>query len=159
MMGPASRVQAFEQGMIMMATLDVLGEKLTIMARPADGRAGATVIEDVTPPGGGPPLHVHHHTDEIFYVVEGTMRMWRGDETFEAGPGTLVLLPKSVPHTFQNIGTVPSRMVVTILPGGFERFFEEVSARGLAAPKDLPALQELAREYAVEILGPPPGAS
>ena len=29
------------------------------------------IIEQIIPPGGGPPLHVHRQEPEIFYVVDG----------------------------------------------------------------------------------------
>jgi len=29
------------------------------------------LLEQQVPPGGGPPLHVHRHETEIFYILEG----------------------------------------------------------------------------------------
>lgn len=47
------------------------------------------------------PLHVHSREDELWYVVEGTIRFTIGDETRDAGPGTFAYIPRNVPHTFQ----------------------------------------------------------
>jgi Cupin domain len=38
----------------------------------------------------GPPLHVHDHEDESFYVLEGTVRVRCGGDVFEAGPRSFV---------------------------------------------------------------------
>jgi mannose-6-phosphate isomerase-like protein (cupin superfamily) len=48
------------------------------------------------------PLHVHHADDEAWYVLEGVLRFRMGDETFEAGPGSAVLAPKGVAHSYGN---------------------------------------------------------
>jgi mannose-6-phosphate isomerase-like protein (cupin superfamily) len=137
--------------------LDVFGDKIAIKAR-GDGRLNVSVIEEVTKPGMGPSLHVHAGTDEVFYVVEGAIRIWRGEEVIDAGPGAVALMPKGLPHTFQSLGPKPSRIVVTIMPEGFERFFEEVDARGLRMPRDKAEVDKLAAEFGLTILGPPPGA-
>ena len=39
------------------------------------------VLESTAPRGDQTPLHVHHHDDEAFYVLEGEVTLWAGDET------------------------------------------------------------------------------
>jgi len=53
-------------------------------------------------PGGGPPLHVHHHDDEAWHVLEGRLRFRFADRTVDAGPGSSVFVPAGVAHTFGN---------------------------------------------------------
>lgn len=48
------------------------------------------------------PLHVHHADDEAWYVLEGTLRLRLGDDTYEAGPRSAVLAPKGTPHAYGN---------------------------------------------------------
>ena len=48
------------------------------------------------------PLHVHHADDEAWYVLEGVLQFRVGDERFEAGPGSAVLVPKGTPHAYGN---------------------------------------------------------
>ena len=38
--------------------------------------------EDVQKPGSEPPLHVHHASDETFYILEGAMRFLIGDTRY-----------------------------------------------------------------------------
>ena len=49
---------------------------------------------------GGPPLHVHPHQDEIFYVLVGAYRFQVGDKKHEIKAGDTIFLPRNVPHTF-----------------------------------------------------------
>ena len=49
---------------------------------PHDATGGALSIVQVTePPGAGAPLHVHHHDDETFVVLEGAVTFEVGGET------------------------------------------------------------------------------
>jgi cupin domain len=50
--------------------------------------------------GFGPPLHIHHREDEAFYLLDGAMQVVCGEDRWEAGPGSLVMLPRGVPHAF-----------------------------------------------------------
>jgi mannose-6-phosphate isomerase-like protein (cupin superfamily) len=57
----------------------------------------------VIEPGGAPPLHVHHDTEQVFFVLEGTGTLQIGDsnaEHYPVGPGDLVRIP---PNTFHLI--------------------------------------------------------
>ncbi len=51
------------------------------------------------PAGEGPPMHMHPHTDEGFYIADGEMRFVFPDREVLAGPGTFVFVPRGVVHT------------------------------------------------------------
>jgi len=86
-----------------------------------------TLWTEITPPGGGPPPHYHANEDETFFVVEGRVSFYKDGKWQEVGPGTAAFLPKGVVHTFKNVGTTPSRMLVSTSPSGFETFFARCS--------------------------------
>ena len=111
--------------------LEVFGETVIISRDPA-GALDAAVIEEIVPPSVAAPLHRHGREDELSYVIEGTFRIWRGDEVLDIGPGGIAFLPRHQVHSFKNIGTAPGRLLTVILPAGFERFFEVV---GRAPPR------------------------
>ena len=90
-------------------------------------------------------------------MIDGEFRIWRGDEMLEVGPGAVAFLTRNVPHTYQNVGSEPGRLLVTITPAVFECFFRAVSSRNLS-PKDMQELEAVAKEYGLQFLGPPPGA-
>lgn len=134
--------------------LNVLGEVITCKVTSAETNGAYSVVEEVTPPQGGPPLHVHQHEDEMFYILEGVCEVQCGHQTFKATQGSLAILPRNIPHGFRNIGTTSSKILVTISPGGFERFFEEVSQLLTDKPPDMGRIMAIARKYDLELLPP-----
>ncbi|MEX0750213.1 MAG: cupin domain-containing protein [Dehalococcoidia bacterium] len=65
-------------------------------------------------PGGGPPLHVHHHDTEAWYVLEGTLRFRLADRTFDVAAGGCVFVPGGVAHTFNNPGPGDVRYLIVL---------------------------------------------
>ena len=100
--------------------------RILVSAGETGGRLG--VWEEIVEPGWGPPLHVHHAEDEMFHVLEGNIRIWCGEETFEVTTGATAVLPRGVPHRFENTGTTVARMLIAVTPGGFETFFLDAAA-------------------------------
>lgn len=133
-------------------TLFVFGETIRFKVTGVSTAGRFTVAEEITPPGGGPPLHVHTREDEVFYIVEGECLFTVDGEAITARPGDFVLAPRNVPHTFKNTGAVPSRMLVTITPAGFEEFFRRVDATFGQTPPDMERLQQLAAEFGLNFL-------
>ncbi len=64
----------------------------------------------------GPAQHRHGRHDEGFYVVSGAARFTVGDTSYDAGPGTLVMIPPGAPHTFANPGADPVVLLNTFTP-------------------------------------------
>jgi quercetin dioxygenase-like cupin family protein len=137
---------------------NALGHKIEVKLDRAATKDAAAVLELIDAPGMGPPKHVHSKEDEIFHVLRGQIRIWRGDEVLVARPGTSVFMPRNIPHTYQNIGKSESRVLVIITPGSLQSFFEEASAGKLRGPRDNDEIAKLAERYGIKILGPPPGA-
>lgn len=135
--------------------LDVLGETVILRNDPGGAHANASVMEEIVPPGFAAPWHLHTREDEVFYVVEGQFRVWRGDEQFDLGPGGVALLPRNQVHTFKNVGSTTARLLTVITPPGFERFFAALDERKIAED-DEDGLVSLAAEFGVQIVGPPP---
>jgi mannose-6-phosphate isomerase-like protein (cupin superfamily) len=54
-------------------------------------------------PGTGPSLHRHPY-EEVFIVQEGDVLFTVGEETFEAEPGDIVVVPAGTPHKFVSRG-------------------------------------------------------
>jgi mannose-6-phosphate isomerase-like protein (cupin superfamily) len=109
------------------------------------------------PHTAGPGLHVHSREDEAVYVVSGKLTFVLGERRFEAGPGTLVWMPREVPHTFANLGDEPAWTLGTILPAGIEVMFQLQTAyfASLQGPPDPKRIAEIGARYGVRSLGPP----
>ena len=121
-----------------------------------------SMIEETSPPDGGPPPHLHANEDEAFCVLEGEVEFLLGEVTSPAGVGTCVHIPKGTLHTFKSVGTSPSRVLAVITPGGFEGFFLEAGepatggSSGPEGPPDVGRIVEIGQRYGLEI-PPPPG--
>ncbi len=120
-----------------------------------------SVLEMHAPAGDQPPLHVHRDSDEGFYVLEGEVTVWAGDECRVLGPGRFALGPKGVPHTYRVTSAEPARMIVTSSSGSFARFVQaygEPAPRHELPPRDAPDVERLGRlaaEHGIDLLGPP----
>ena len=128
-----------------------------ISIKVASGDNGGEVAMWLTdaPPGSGVPLHVHWDAAETIFVRKGRFKIRLGDELIEVGPGDGMHLPANVPDAYKNFGEEPGQLIFTVMPGGVEGFFEEISHRSeLQAPKDLPVINEIAAKYQFEIIGP-----
>ena len=116
-----------------------------------------TAIEGVSAPGEGPPLHLHWEQDEFIYTLDGTFRVRLGDELIDAPPGSFVFIPRTTPHTWQNVGEGRSRFVATLMPASAE--FEEFFLRYAELPpneRGMEAFSRIAAETrAMEVVGPP----
>jgi quercetin dioxygenase-like cupin family protein len=121
---------------------------LTIKAGRNDGGGRFSLTEGHLPAGApGPPLHRHREHIDSFYVLGGTLALRLGSETRELGEGGYALVPPGVAHTFANPSEAPVSFLNLMLPGGFERYFEEAAA---ADPARIP---EIAARYDFEPAG------
>jgi quercetin dioxygenase-like cupin family protein len=113
------------------------------------------LLESTGPAGDHTPLHVHHLDDEGFYVLEGELTVWVGDEMHVLRAGESILAPRGVPHTVR-VGDREARWLVTSTPAGFEAFVRAVGtsepSTTLRSPEEL---GRVAAEHRIEILGPP----
>ena len=96
-----------------------------------------SLVEMLTPVGGGAPYHVHRADDETFHVMEGQLEFISGERRFTGGPGTTVFLPRNIPHGFRVVGTSPARFLVFSVPAGFDEFVIEAGVPATAADAPL----------------------
>jgi mannose-6-phosphate isomerase-like protein (cupin superfamily) len=166
---PAAGVQAFalnhgpvtsssDQIHLVTAGQDRLGEvhsrgysSILFKVLPRETNGGLFVIEHAGLVKGGPPLHMHLHQEEWFYVMEGEVLFQIGESRKKLGAGDSVLGPRGVPHTFSSVGEKPGRMLIAFNPAGMMEEFLRVTA----VPN--PPMQDAAffRRYEMELMGPP----
>ncbi len=122
----------------------LLGFHFRVVYRDPTG-ACAVAEATVPPTSGRPPPHVHHRTEETFYVLDGVLTVLVGERTVEAGAGTLVRIPAGTPHSFWNAGAATVRFLSTVVPAGVERYLLEL-ARQLAASDGTPEEAQAIRQ-------------
>ena len=113
--------------------------------------------------GNASPVHVHDWDDETFFVLDGELRVFIGEEEHTAGPGTVAVLPRRLRHAYV-VTSATARFLTLHAPAGFEQFAAEVGepARALtlppppAGPPDFAALAQAAARHHITILAPPP---
>jgi quercetin dioxygenase-like cupin family protein len=107
----------------------------------------------VTPPGSGPPPHVHRTDDELFIVVEGQLEVWSDAGWMPAPAGSVVYLPRGSRHTFRNAGATPSRHWVLTTPSGFDEFYRDAAdIFSVGGAPDFEKLGALAARHGYEFL-------
>jgi mannose-6-phosphate isomerase-like protein (cupin superfamily) len=143
-----------------------VGLLATIKATAEQTGGRYTLVEVLAPDGYGSVRHVHHTEDEAFWILEGEMTFYVGDQTIKARPGSFLFGPKEVPHAFA-VNSGPARLLFILSPAGFEDLVREMGepARELSIPPqpgppdeaELEQMAAIAARHGNEILGPPPG--
>jgi hypothetical protein len=111
-------------------------------------------------------VHVHHREDEGFYILEGEMNFYVGDQMIKVHPGSYLFGPRDVPHAF-TVESGPARLLFVFSPAGLEGLIREMGepARSLTVPPQLDEepdeaererMAAIGARYGAEILGPPP---
>jgi quercetin dioxygenase-like cupin family protein len=103
----------------------------------------STFLEQLMPRGLGPPTHRHPLAVEGFYVVEGLVNFHVDGGTVRAEAGTLIHLPRMIPHTF-TVESEETRVINFYAPAGAE--IHVISLARPAEERRRPTMEE----------GPPP---
>ena len=75
---------------------------------------------------------MHSREDEYFYVLEGTIIVYCGEEVFTAGPRSFVSLPRGIPHAWDVGGEGVATLLMMTVPAMLEEFLEEFHAASMS---------------------------
>jgi quercetin dioxygenase-like cupin family protein len=126
------------------------GEHCLIRVSAKDTNGLYSLVEIVSDPGDGTPMHIHEREDEHIAVLEGTARLAYGDKVIDSQAGDVVTLCKGILHAWGNRSSAPFRIAFRVSPGGCEEILYLI-ANG--TPADVPALAE---RFHIRIVGPAP---
>ncbi len=131
--------------------LSARGSKMFFKATRASTDGAFSFMERTLPPGGRmPPPHIHTNCEEAFYVLDGQIEFFLGDETVIGRPGSFVHVPGGVSHTFGNAASSPSRLLIIHAPA-MDGYFEELQALWSgAAPPNVEDERALMRRHGME---------
>jgi mannose-6-phosphate isomerase-like protein (cupin superfamily) len=100
-----------------------------------------------------PPPHIHHAHEEGLYILDGELEFLVGKQTVRAGPGTFVMVPIGVPHTFRNPTDKPARFLGTFTPRRYLNYFVELSQLFEATASPTPQQRaDLMARYDTEVV-------
>lgn len=64
-------------------------------------------------PGQRNPLHAHPNCEELLYVISGTCDHLLGEDRYQLVPGSVIRIPRDVPHWAKCTSDEPLRVVVS----------------------------------------------
>ena len=114
-----------------------------------DGLLGSAEL--VLEPGTfGAAPHLHRGFDEICRVLAGTVHIMVGDQITAVPAGGWHLRPRGLIHAFWNSGTEPARCLEIYVPGGHERYMNELADLFENGPPAKGAVRALALHHDIE---------
>lgn len=114
---------------------------ITLLAD-AGATGGALTANKATFEQGSPgaPAHFHTKATEMFFVLDGEMRILVGEEVVRLGKGDFLTVPPTVPHAFAPAPGGEAELLVVFTPGlhrfDYYRLLERVH-RGEATVQDI----------------------
>jgi quercetin dioxygenase-like cupin family protein len=128
-------------------TFKVFGEPVEVLVSGEMTDGLSTTLTQTSPPGGGPPPHLHLNEDETFFVLEGEYEFLHDGEWHAIAPGGTVLAKRGSVHTFRNAGSTTGKILVFVTPAGMDKYLEEISP--LAIPQDMAELLAISERYGI----------
>jgi quercetin dioxygenase-like cupin family protein len=106
--------------------IQMIGQDTKVLLSGDEGSGRCVVFNYGVEPGYRAPPHHQPSEEEIFMVVEGTLRLTVGNETRDIPRGGFGFIPRYATHGFVNVTQQTARTVTINSPAGHERGFEMV---------------------------------
>ena len=137
--------------MAVVRSFAVFGEPVDVLVSGEMTGGLSAMMVQISPPGGGPPPHVHLNEDETFYVLEGEFELLKNGEWVKCAAGESCFAERGSMHTFRNSGKTDGKILVFATPAGLDRYLEEISV--LTMPQDVAKLIEISDRYGISFPG------
>lgn len=125
---------------------------ITHKLTPQQTNSGYYLFEFEFDPESGNRLHIHQHEDEVVYVIEGGIEIRLEDQKLQAVKGGVAHLPKQIPHALYNPLKTTSKYLAMAIPGGMEKFFDELAEAREAGILDDATHRKISLKYGIEWL-------
>src|ERR1044071_2797641 len=128
------------------------GRKSVLKLQNGDTEQSVMMFEETAPAGTVTPMHLHHDSDEVAYVLSGEITFKIGDRITVGGPGTSAFMPRDIPHAWKSTGTETGRVLFLYMPGRAGGLFEELAGRTGVSPTSADAeFARLAERHGWEV--------
>ncbi len=136
------------------------GQARILLPGAATGKALA-LMEFSDPAGHAPPQHTHQNEEELWFVLDGEVTFFVGDQRHDLVAGQVAYGPRGVPHSYLVRSGEGARLAVAFSPASIEEFFKAsgtpVAEAGELPPAfDLAAVVAAAEAFHLRVTGPPP---
>lgn len=131
-----------------------------------DGEDRMSVIEQWSPYGDSPPMHVHKTEDEVFVVLAGRVKVVIDGTSCELTAGDRALAPKGIAHTYRVESPEGAHFLAITTGRDFETMVRKCARpaghAGLPtpvapSPEMIAALTQACAESRITFVGPPLG--
>lgn len=134
-----------------------IGHLLSVLLSAEDTGGLLSLLKITEIKGLEPPPHIHTREDEIFYLLNGEIEYFVGGKTYKATAGDSMFLPRDIMHSFRVL-TDQSDVMILLTPGGFEKYFIEMSEKAPelkkpprpTGPPDIPRLIAAGKKYGIQ---------
>lgn len=99
--------------------------RMTLKAARQETGGSFTLAEFAGTEGPWTVPHLHRQMTESFYILEGAFSFRCGQDQFDAGPGSYVLVPPGTVHVME-ARAGGGRFLTLMVPGGLEDMFIEL---------------------------------
>lgn len=135
--------------------IDLGNFKMVVKAGGDETGSAYSLLEAAEPAGFGPPMHIHHDTNEAFYVLAGEYTVVLEDQEIRCLAGSFIYVPAGMRHGFR-VGSVPSRKLNLYTPAAMVGYFDELAGAIAAGAADDARLDEIAHRHGMEVVGSVP---
>jgi quercetin dioxygenase-like cupin family protein len=133
------------------------GRSYSLKLRGGETGDSIMMFEETIPAGTKSTFHLHHHSDEVAYVLSGEFTFKIADEVTVGGPGTCAFMPRGVPHAWKSTGAETGHVLFLYTPAGAGGLIEEQQRTGRKfSSMNERELAEILERHAWELLGPSP---
>ncbi|HEY1451887.1 MAG TPA: cupin domain-containing protein [Roseiarcus sp.] len=100
------------------------------------------VFEEIAPPQTRAPLHIHHTSDEVIYVLYGQFSVRLGEKTHVALADSWIFIPRGSVHGWRNSGAQDGRLLCIFTPAAGARAVEELRHQAAPLPDISPNVRD-----------------
>ncbi|MFG0306297.1 MAG: cupin domain-containing protein [Phycisphaerales bacterium JB040] len=125
----------------------VMGTTCKVLLSSEETRGALSTIHVWVPAGFENPAHLHWYEDEHFLMVRGELQIVLDGATRTIREGEAAFAPRRVPHAFRNTTLTTAEVIVTVTPGGLDRFFKAVHEAGAAGRTDMETVLDLIERH------------
>ncbi|MBL4675532.1 MAG: cupin domain-containing protein [Mucilaginibacter sp.] len=107
--------------------IETRGIRVTVILSTERSDGKLTILENEVGIGAASPMHSCKGEDKVILVNEGKFLFNANGEQYLAEKGCNIHIPNNTMYSFENIGTVTGKLLITLTPKVNETFSKDVN--------------------------------